>query len=41
MKWIMILLVTVGVALVLWKYGFIEKFLGPWAAWGKWIGYYQ
>lgn len=41
MKWILILLIAAGVAIVLWKYGFIERFLGPWAAWAKWIGYFQ
>ena len=41
MKWILILLVTVGVAIVLWKYGFIEELLGPWAAWANFIGYFQ
>ena len=41
MKWILILLVTVGVAIVLWKYGFIEELFGPWAAWANFIGYFQ
>jgi hypothetical protein len=41
MKLVLISLVAVGVGVVLWKYGFIEKFLGPWAAWAKWIGYFN
>jgi hypothetical protein len=41
MKWVIILLVAAVVAVVLWKYGFVEKFLGPWAGWAKWIGYFQ
>ena len=41
MKWLSILAVTAGVVLVLWKLGFVEKFLGPWASWAKWIGYFQ
>jgi hypothetical protein len=41
MKWISFAVVVVVVFVLLWKYGFIEKFLGPWAAWAKWIGYFQ
>lgn len=41
MKWIVMLLFTAGVFFALWRYGYIEKFLGPWAAWAKWIGYFQ
>ncbi|HSQ54739.1 MAG TPA: hypothetical protein VLM40_03260 [Gemmata sp.] len=40
MKWLMILLVVVIVVVVLWKYGFLEQLLGPWAAWAKFIGYF-
>lgn len=41
MKWITFLLVIAVIGVVLWKYGFVEKFLGPWAAWSRWIGYFQ
>lgn len=41
MRWLLIALVTIGVFVLLWKNGFVEKFLGPWAAWAKWIGYFQ
>lgn len=41
MKWVMIGLVTLVVFLGLWRFGLIEKFLGPWAAWANWIGYFQ
>jgi hypothetical protein len=27
--------------LVLWYYGYAEKFLGPWASWANFIGYFQ
>jgi hypothetical protein len=42
-KWFLVILATVGlgVLVALWKNGFVEKFLGPWAAWAKWIGYFQ
>ena len=40
MKLVLISLVAVAVAVVLWKYGFVERFLGPWAAWSNWIGYF-
>jgi hypothetical protein len=41
MKWLVFLLVIAAIGVVLWKFGFIEQFLGPWAAWAKWIGYFQ
>ena len=41
MKWITFVLVVVVVFFVLWKFGYIEKFLGPWAAWANFIGYFQ
>jgi hypothetical protein len=41
MKWVSILAVTVLVVVVLWRCGYVEKVLGPWAAWAKWIGYFQ
>jgi hypothetical protein len=41
MKWALILAVAVTVVMVLWYTGYVEKFLGPWAAWAKWIGYFQ
>jgi hypothetical protein len=39
-KWLSILLVAGTLIIALWKLGFVEKFLGPWAAWGHWIGYF-
>jgi hypothetical protein len=41
MKWVSILAVTLLVVGVLWRSGFIEKTLGPWASWAKFIGYFQ
>jgi hypothetical protein len=41
MKWVVLLLVVVVVFFGLWKYGYIEQFLGPWAAWANWIGYFS
>jgi hypothetical protein len=41
MKGLVILVVAGAAILALWKYGFVEQFLGPWAAWAKWIGYFQ
>jgi len=41
MKWLVLLLLVAVVAVVLWKYGFVEQFLVPWSAWAKWIGYFQ
>ena len=41
MKWISILAVAGVVVIVLWKLGFVEQVLGPWASWAKWIGYFQ
>jgi hypothetical protein len=41
MKWVVLLLLIVAVFVVLWKYGYVEQFLGPWAAWSNWIGYYS
>lgn len=35
-----LLIIIVGVVL-LWKYGLVEKFLGPWASWANFIGYFQ
>jgi hypothetical protein len=35
------LLIFVVIIVLLWKYGFVEKFLGPWASWAKFIGYFQ
>jgi hypothetical protein len=42
-KWVGALFFMAGIAglVWLWKEGFVEKFLGPWAAWSKWIGYFQ
>lgn len=41
MKWLLMLAFLVTVFVLVWKYGLVEKFLGPWAAWAKWIGYFQ
>jgi hypothetical protein len=41
MKWVSILVVTAIAVGALWRYGFIEQVLGPWAAWAKWVGYFQ
>lgn len=41
MKWLTILVVAVTIFIVLARIGFLEEFLGPWAAWAKWIGYFQ
>jgi len=41
MKWVSILAVAFLVVGALWRFGFVEKVLGPWAAWAKWIGYFQ
>ncbi len=40
MKWLSILLVAATIIVLLWKFGFVEEFLGPWAAWANWIGYF-
>ena len=40
MKWVAFLLVLAVIFLALWKFGFFEKFFGPWAAWANWIGYF-
>jgi len=40
-KWVVLLLFIAAVFVALWKYGFIEEFLGPWAAWANWIGYFS
>jgi hypothetical protein len=40
-KWALIAFVTVAAIAALWKYGFIEEFLGPWAAWANFIGYFS
>jgi hypothetical protein len=52
MKWIWILvsIVVIGVVIGLWQSGALEKtlgaglverFLAPWKAWAKWIGYFE
>jgi len=41
MKWLKFLIVAVVVFGVLWKYGYVEEFLGPWAAWADFIGYFR
>ncbi len=40
MKWLAFLVLVAVVAVALWKYGYVEEFLGPWWAWAKWIGYF-
>jgi hypothetical protein len=41
MKWAGIFVVAGFILMVLWYSGFIEEFLGPWAAWANFIGYFQ
>jgi hypothetical protein len=41
MKWVSILAVAGLVLMVLWYTGYVEQFLGPWASWAKFIGYFQ
>ena len=41
MKYVIILVVTAVVVAGLWASGFLDDFLGPWAAWANWIGYFQ
>jgi hypothetical protein len=41
MKWPLFLVILLTVVLVLWKSGFVESVLGPWAAWAKFIGYFD
>jgi hypothetical protein len=41
MKWVSILAVAGQVFMVLWYTGYVEQFLGPWASWAKFIGYFQ
>lgn len=41
MKWLTILVVAATAFLAAAKIGFLEDFLGPWAAWANWIGYFR
>ena len=41
MKWFSAVGVVGVVVIVLWYTGYVEKFLGPWASWAKFIGYFQ
>jgi len=41
MKWISILAVGFLVFMVLWYTGYVEQFLGPWASWARFIGYFH
>jgi hypothetical protein len=41
MKWVSILAVAALVFMVLWYSGYVEQFLGPWASWARFIGYFQ
>ena len=41
MKWPLIVLVFLGTLVALTKAGFFEKVFGPWAAWAKFIGYFD
>jgi hypothetical protein len=41
MKWVIFVLVVGVVGFALWRCGFIEEFLGPWAGWANFIGYFQ
>ena len=41
MKWVSILAVAALVFMVLWHSGYVEQFLGPWASWTRFIGYFQ
>lgn len=41
MKWLVFALVLVVVFFALWKYGFVDEFLGPWKGWADYIGYFQ
>jgi hypothetical protein len=37
-------IIVVGILIaivVLWYMGYAEKFLGPWASWANFIGYFQ
>ena len=40
MKWLVPVLLIAAALVALWKYGYVEEFLGPWAAWANWIGYF-
>ncbi|HVK14629.1 MAG TPA: hypothetical protein VM597_38175 [Gemmataceae bacterium] len=41
MKWLSIVGVVGVVLMVLWKAGYVEQFLGPWASWARFIGYFE
>ena len=41
MKWVSILAVAALVFMVLWYSGYVEQFLGQWASWARFIGYFQ
>ena len=41
MKSTFIAVVVLIAIVVLWYYGYAEKFLGPWASWANFIGYFQ
>jgi hypothetical protein len=41
MKWLSVVGVVGVVAIVLRKLGYVEQFLGPWASWAKFIGYFE
>jgi hypothetical protein len=48
--WILVSIIIICVFIALWQSGalektlgpgLVEKFLGPWKAWAKWIGYFE
>ena len=41
LKWPLFLLAVLGGLFALFRAGFFEKVLGPWAGWAKFIGYFD